>query len=343
MSRCIELALLGIGKVAPNPMVGAVLVYGDRIIAEGYHHEYGHAHAEVNCINSVSAGDNHLIEASTLYVSLEPCVHFGKTPPCCDLIIQKRIPKVVIGCRDPFVQVNGRGIEKLQKAGVEVVTGILEQQCKALNKRFFTYQTQSRPYIILKWAQTANGKIGSDLQERLLISNLHTNRLVHQWRSEEASILIGTNTALLDDPSLDNRLWTGKSPVRMVLDLPLRLPKSLKIFNRQQSTIIFNRLLHQEKGNILYYQIKDEAHIIEQVLNACYILNLQSILVEGGAKLLQSFINEGFWDEARVISNDELVITRGLHAPLLKNHYIEKTEKIFSDTIRYYTHTPVNH
>jgi diaminohydroxyphosphoribosylaminopyrimidine deaminase/5-amino-6-(5-phosphoribosylamino)uracil reductase len=336
MHRCIELAKLGMGRVAPNPMVGAVLVYGERIIGEGYHEQYGQAHAEVNCINSVAPADIPLIPDATLYVSLEPCVHFGKTPPCCDLIIEKKIKKVVIGCRDPFEEVNGKGIEKLQKAGVDVVTGILEDVCWQVNKRFFTFHTKQRPYIILKWAQTANGKIGSDLQERLLISNENTNRLVHQWRSEEASILIGTHTALLDDPSLDNRLWSGRSPVRMVLDMPLRLPHSLKLFNRQQTTIIFNRLRQEEDGNILYCQLTDETHIIQQVLAACYKLKLQSILVEGGAKLLQSFINESLWDEARVITNDELMISSGLHAPLLQQHYMIRTEKIFSDTIHYY-------
>jgi len=342
MHRCIELALLGAGFVAPNPMVGAVLVYDGRIIGEGHHQKYGQAHAEVNCINSVSDIDRELISVATLYVSLEPCAHFGKTPPCSDLIIKKEIKKVVIGCRDPFVEVNGKGIDKLEKAGIEVVTGILEQECKELNKRFFAFHTKQRPYIILKWARTGNGKIGSDLQERVLISNSHTNRLVHQWRSEEASILIGTNTALLDDPSLDNRLWSGKSSVRMVLDLPLRLPSSLKLFNREQPTIIFNRIKQEEDGNISYYQIQDETHIIQQIVNACFALGLQSILVEGGAKLLQSFIDAGLWDEARVITNEKLVISKGLHAPILQHHHQVKTEKILSDTITYYTNKQIN-
>ena len=342
MRRCIELALLGAGQVAPNPMVGAVLVHEERIIGEGYHQQYGQPHAEVNCMNSVKAADSHLISTSRMYVSLEPCAHFGKTPPCSELIIQKGIKKVIIGCRDPFEQVNGKGTAQLEKAGIEVLTGILEEECKSLNSRFLTFHTKKRPYIILKWAQTANGKIGSDLQERLLISNQHTNRIVHQWRSEEASILIGTNTALLDDPSLDNRLWTGKSPVRMVLDLPLRLPKSLKIFNQKHPTIIFNRVTQEEVGTIRYYQIKDQSGIIREILNACFTLNLQSVLVEGGAKLLQSFINEGLWDEARVIVNDTMAITKGLHAPILPNLGADKTEKIFSDTIHYYTNKLTN-
>lgn len=337
MRRCIELALLGAGQVAPNPMVGAVLVYEDKIIGEGFHHQYGQPHAEVNCINSVTAADRHLIPLSSLYVSLEPCAHAGKTPPCSEFIIEKGIQIVFIGCRDPFEQVNGKGIEQLKNAGIQVFTGVLEDECAALNTRFFTFHTKQRPYIILKWAQTANGKIGSDLQERLMISNRHTNRIVHQWRSEEASILIGTNTALLDDPSLDNRLWTGKSPVRMVLDLPLRLPKSLKIFNQQQRTIIFNRVIQKEENNICYYQLKAQSHIIQEVLNACFVLNLQSVIVEGGAKLLQSFINDDIWDEARVIVNNEMTITKGLHAPVLPEIQPAKIEKIFSDTIHYYT------
>ena len=336
MQRCIELAQLGRGMVAPNPMVGAVLVYDDRIIGEGYHEEYGQAHAEVNCMNSVSAQDKLFISSSTLYVSLEPCSHFGKTPPCSDLIIQNGIRKVVIGCADPFPQVNGKGIEKLENAGVKVVKYILEKECKELNKRFFCFHTRQRPYIILKWAQTANGRIGSDLRERLLISNPNTNRLVHKWRSEEATILIGTNTALLDDPSLTNRLWRGNSPVRMILDLPLRLPQSLKIYNRQQPTVIFNLIKKEKEDNLTYYRITDQEDIIEQILTACYSLHLQSILVEGGAKLLQSFINAGKWDEARIITNEALVINRGLKAPLLKHHQLVSTEKISSDTIHYY-------
>lgn len=342
MRRCIELARQGAGDVAPNPMVGAVLVHEQRIIGEGYHRKYGEAHAEVNCINSVVDADLNLVPESTLYVSLEPCAHFGNTPPCSELIIQKGIMKVVIGCRDPFPAVNGKGIAKMEAAGISVLTGVLEPECIDLNKRFFIFHTRHRPYIILKWAQTVNGKIGSDLKERLMVSNIHTNRLVHRWRSEEAAILIGTNTALLDDPSLDNRLWSGKSPVRMVLDLPLRLPKSLKIFNRQQPTIIFNRLIEKEDGNIIYHKIKEEQHIIRELLDACFQRNLQSVLVEGGARLLQSFIDEGLWDEARVIVNDELTISKGLHAPLLRNHTLQTSEKISSDSIYYYTNSLIN-
>lgn len=337
MHRCIKLARLGSGNVAPNPQVGAVLVHNGRIIGEGYHQQYGQAHAEVNCINSVKTEDQPLISESVLYVSLEPCAHFGKTPPCSDLIIQKKISKVIIGCRDPFSEVDGKGIEKLQKAGVEVISGVLEQECKELNKRFFHFVTKKRPYIILKWAQTANGKMAADGDERLLISNEYSNRLVHQWRSEEAAILVGTNTAMKDDPSLTNRLWTGKSPVRMLLDMNLRLPGSLKLFDQQQKTIVFNGVKQEEKQSLVYYKLDGETDIIDQLLNASYSLGIQSILVEGGTQLLQSFLNSNNWNEARVITNNELNIDKGLNAPILTSSHLEIKEKINTDTIHYYT------
>ncbi len=342
MHRCIELARLGAGKVAPNPMVGAILVHNGRIIGEGYHRQYGEAHAEVNCINNVAADDLKLVAASTLYVSLEPCAHFGKTPPCSDLIIKNKIPKVVVGCRDPFTKVDGKGIEKLQNAGIEVVTGFLEEECKELNKRFFTSVIKKRPYIVLKWAQTANGKMAGNSNERLRITNEYTNRLVHQWRTEEAAILVGTNTALLDDPSLTNRLWKGRNPVRMVLDMSLRLPDQLKIFDQQAKTILINASKQEIKNNIHYHRIEKNENIIQQIIHAAYELGLQSVFVEGGAILLQSFIDAGLWDEARVITNEKLTITGGLSAPLLNYTHIERTEKIISDIIYYYTNKQIN-
>jgi diaminohydroxyphosphoribosylaminopyrimidine deaminase/5-amino-6-(5-phosphoribosylamino)uracil reductase len=342
MHRCIELARNGAGRVAPNPMVGAVLVHGNRIIGEGYHRQYGQAHAEVNCIDSVLPGDENLIPFSTLYVSLEPCAHFGKTPPCSDLIIQKKIPKVVIGCRDPFTAVDGKGIERLQKAGVEVLTGIAEDECEELNKRFIRFVTKKRPYIILKWAQTANGKISGNIGERLLITNEYTNRLVHQWRGEEAAILVGTNTALLDDPSLTNRRGTGSNPVRLAIDMSLRLPSNLKILDGKHRTIVFNALKNEETDNLQYYQINRDQDLVMQLADACYSLGLQSILVEGGARLLQSFIDAGLWDEARVITNEEMNITDGLSAPLLGNRHVNSSQKISSDIIHYYTNKPIN-
>jgi len=337
MQRCLDLAARGAGFVAPNPMVGAVLVYKDTIIGEGWHQQCGQAHAEVNCIASVKEGNRNFISGSTLYVSLEPCAHFGKTPPCADLIVQHEIPDVVIGCRDPFKEVDGKGIEKLQAAGVNVEVGVMEDECKELNKRFFTFHTKQRPYVVLKWAETGDGFIAPLLgkkDRRLLISNEYSNRLVHKWRSEESAILVGTNTALLDDPELTTRLWEGTSPVRLVIDKELKLPASLKIFNDRSRTIIFNTKKHEEAGRVLYYQLNDDRRFIQQMMNALYQLKIQSVLVEGGAKLLQSLIDEGIWDEARIINNEQLIINNGLTAPVLVNAKEIAADKIFSDTIR---------
>jgi len=336
MHRCLELAKLGTGSVAPNPMVGAVLVNDDRIIGEGYHQVYGGPHAEPNSLASVSAENKDLIAQSVMYVSLEPCAHVGKTPPCADLIIKHRIPKVVVGCRDPFKEVNGKGIEKLLSAGVEVEQGVLEEQCRELNKRFFIFHTRHRPYIILKWAQTANGKIAGASADRLQISNQFTNRLVHKWRSEEAAILVGTNTALMDDPQLTTRLWPGNNPTRLVIDMDLKIPSTANIFNRDAKTVVFNKLKHEEKENVLFYQVTDDVSIVHQVSNALYQLKILSVIVEGGARLLQSFIDEGMWDEARVICNRQLAIGVGLPAPVLKYCIKAGEQDIFSDNVEFY-------
>ena len=336
MFRCLELAVLAKGNVAPNPMVGSVLVHEGHIIGEGYHQQYGQAHAEVNCIKSVNDEDKYLIPQSTLYVSLEPCSHFGKTPPCCDLIIKHGIKKVIIGCRDSYEEVDGKGIEKLQQNGVEVVVGILEDDCKNLNKRFFTFHTKKRPFIILKWAATANGKIASNTNERLLISNDFSNRLVHKWRSEEAAILVGTKTALLDNPSLTNRLWHGKNPIRLVIDKWLGLSNSLQLFNQQQPTIIFNFIKQEVQENRTYYLLKKDVDLLEQILQACYQLHIQSILVEGGSILLQSIIDKGLWDEANVITSSNLIVDDGLNAPILSHQTIIKKDALFSDSITYF-------
>jgi diaminohydroxyphosphoribosylaminopyrimidine deaminase / 5-amino-6-(5-phosphoribosylamino)uracil reductase len=330
MFRCLQLAIQGAGYVEPNPMVGAVLVYSDNIIGEGYHQQFGGPHAEVNCIASVSENNKQHIPKSTMYVSLEPCAHFGKTPPCADLIIKNKIPKVVIGCRDPFKEVDGKGIEKLKAAGAGAVVelGILEKECIALNKRFFTFHKKQRPYIILKWAQSEDGMIAGADSERLLISNDYSNRLVHKWRSEAAAILVGTNTALLDNPELTTRLWPGKSPIRVLLDMNLRLPASLKLLDGVQQTIIFNTIKEGEESNLHYYKIDDSVDIIQQICTALFKLKVQSVLVEGGAKLLQSFIDAGLWDEARVITNQNLFIVNGLPAPVLQKY--SSSEKIDS-------------
>lgn len=344
MQRCIQLAKLGAGNVAPNPMVGAVLVYEDEIIGEGYHMQYGKAHAEVNCINNVPNYLKSKIENSVLYVSLEPCAHFGKTPPCTNLIIEYKIPKVVIGCSDSFKQVNGKGIEILQAAGIEVVVDVLKEACIELNKKFFHFHNTQQPYIILKFAQTADGFIGQTtpnlskegVQERLLISNAFTNKLVHQWRSEAAAILVATNTALLDNPSLTNRLWTGKNPIRLVIDKQLKLPLTLQLFNQQEKTVVFNFLKNETHQQIEYIQLNTTASVIQQIMQYCYNNQIQSILVEGGTQLLQSFINENLWNEARIITNEKLYVQNGVAAPKLSGS-LQSSTHIFDDRIDFYT------
>ena len=347
MQRCLQLAAMGAGMVAPNPMVGAVLVYNDRIIGEGYHQKYGEAHAEVNCINSVIEANKEFITKSTMYVSLEPCVHFGKTPPCTNLIIENKIANVVIGCRDSFAEVNGKGIEKLKAAGIYVTVGVLEKECRELNKRFFTFHKKQRPYIILKWAESSDGKMAPPLHpprgatsetltsERIFISNDFTNRLVHKWRSEEAAILVGTNTALLDDPALTTRLWPGKNPVRLVIDKELKLPGSLKLLDGSVKTIVFTYLQKEDHEFLSYHQLDKDENMLTQILSALYQKQIQSVIVEGGSILLQSFIDEDMWDEARVISNSQLTIGNGLVAPVLKNDILLSEQKIKNDTISF--------
>ncbi len=334
MQRCLQLAKLGAGFTAPNPMVGAVLVYNNKIIGEGYHQQYGGPHAEVNCIASVNDDDKKNIPFSTIYVSLEPCAHFGKTPPCADLIIKEKIPNVVVGCRDPFTEVDGKGIEKLKAAGVNVQMSELEDECIELNKRFFTFHTQHRPYIILKWAQTADGFIGNNSDERMLITNENTNRLVHTWRSEEAAILIGTNTAMKDDPQLNTRLVPGRSPVRMVLDMNLRLSEHLKIFDGTQKTIVLNGVKDEQKENIIYRKIGSR-NLVADILNVCYHERLLSVIIEGGAKMLQTFIDAGVWDEARIITNTKMFAGNGVKSPSLPLVAVEEMT-IDSDKLCFY-------
>ncbi len=334
MLRCLELAALGAGDAAPNPMVGAVLVYQDRIIGEGFHEKFGQAHAEVNCINSVKASEKDLISRATLYVSLEPCSHFGKTPPCSLLIIDQKIPEVVIGMQDPFAAVNGKGILQLKNAGVRVKTGVLEEECKQLNKSFICFHQNKRPYIVLKWAQSVNGKIAGPDQERVLISNEYTGRLVHKWRTEEAAILVGTNTALLDDPLLDNRFWFGNPPLKMVVDRTLRLPGSLKLFHSGAPPVIFNELKESKQDH--RFSRLDFNHLPEEICKFCYNHQIQSVLIEGGSVLLQSFIDSGLWDEARVITNPKLQIENGKDAPALKSASLRSSERLLDDQINYF-------
>lgn len=336
MFRCLELAQKGAGTVAPNPMVGSILVHRGRIIGEGYHKAYGGPHAEVECLASVAKTDRQFISSSTLYVSLEPCSHQGKTPPCADMIIRERIPEVVIGCRDPFPLVNGSGIGKLEAAGTVVKQHVLESEAIMLNKRFFTFHQQQRPYIILKWAQTLNGMIAGKDKERLQISNSLSSRLVHQWRSAESAILIGTETALIDNPRLTSRIPGGKNPVRLVIDRNLRLPKGLHVFDSTAQTIIFNTRLEERVGNLYYCRLEEGNDLLPGLLNKLYSLGIQSVLAEGGKKLHESFIHSGLWDEIRRISSAETYALQGYHAPELPGIHLIKTEHLKADRVDYF-------
>ncbi len=333
MERCLKLAEMGAGYTSPNPLVGAVLVHEGKIIGEGYHQQYGGPHAEVNCISSVREADRPLIPNSSLYVSLEPCVHHGKTPPCTDLILREKIRRVVIGCRDPFSEVNGKGIEKLLAHGVQVDYPVLNEQSIELNRRFITFHQQKRPYIILKWAQSANHKMAGIPGRREMISNQYSNRLVHKWRSEEAGILVGTNTALLDNPELTVRLWDGKNPIRIVIDRRLRLPDSLKLFDGSGQTIVLNNSTDLKAGNLLFKKINQGNSGTSSILTALHSLNILSVIVEGGPKLLQSFIDDENWDEIRTITNNELTIPGGIPAPDIQDLKFLRSENYGTDTI----------
>lgn len=329
MRRCLSLALQGAGAVSPNPMVGAVIVCDGMIIGEGYHEKYGSAHAEVNAIQSVlnnySNGEQ-LLTRAILYINLEPCAHWGKTPPCADLIINHKIPHVVIGCRDPFDQVNGKGIEKLQLASIRVSPGILENECLDLNKRFFTRVLKQRPYIILKWAQTEDGYFAPADRSQKWISSAESRRLVHKWRAEEDAVLIGKNTALTDNPRLNVREWEGRDPVRIVIDRKLELPPKLHIFDQTQRTLIFNEVKTEVSGNIKYLQPDDFDHYLPQMIAyQLYLMDIQSVIVEGGAHTLDLFIKNHMWDEARVFTSRSRW-ENGIRSPQLQNPVAEKVQ-----------------
>ena len=323
MSRCLQLALNGLGHAAPNPMVGSIVVHKGRIIGEGYHQECGQAHAEVNAINSVK--ETELLKESTIYVNLEPCSHWGRTPPCADLIIKHRIPKVVIGCVDSFEQVSGRGIQKLRDADCEVITGVLEKEALELNKRFFTYHQKKRPYIILKLAQTKDGfidKLRNDASEPAQwITNEHARTLVHKWRTEEMGILVGTNTALKDNPKLNVRSWFGSNPIRIVIDRALRLPENLHLFDQSIPTIVFTEEISPKKSkNIIFQTANLQPDQLDDLLLKLYEQKMQSIIVEGGAELMESFVNQNKWDEARVFIGNRF-FGNGVKAPHITDHF----------------------
>jgi diaminohydroxyphosphoribosylaminopyrimidine deaminase / 5-amino-6-(5-phosphoribosylamino)uracil reductase len=331
MQRCIQLAMNGSGFTAPNPMVGSVIVHNDTIIGEGWHKEYGKEHAEINALSSVK--DHSLLSESTLYVNLEPCSHYGKTPPCSDAIIKSGLKKVVIGMQDPFSEVNGRGISRLKEAGIEVVSGVEETACRKLNKRFITFHEKQRPYIILKWAESADGFIGRP-GERVKVSNDYTQVLVHRWRSEEVGIMVGTTTVLNDNPRLDARFWNGRNPVRITIDRELKLKEDLNIFDGSQPTLIFTYKEKESGNNCSFITLKRNENELIQIMQFLYGHNLQSVLVEGGSILLNTFINNAVWDEARVI-HAPVTLNSGITAPAF-DHSVSHSEKSGDDVINFY-------
>lgn len=320
MHRALELAQRGAGRVSPNPMVGAVLVYDNKIIGEGYHEKVGFAHAEVNCFNSVDTSNKEFISQATLYVSLEPCSHFGRTPPCVDRILHEGVQKVVVAMKDPFEQVSGKGIQKLKEAGVHVEEHVLEREAAFLNRRFIKFYTQKLPYVILKWAQTNDGFIASG-SSRLHITSDESNKLVHTWRSEEDAILIGAQTAIQDDPQLTVRWVAGESPKRFIWADAAKLPSHLKMFHDGRDAFVFNKeredqsLLEDNSSGRVHYLKYDAARDLESILEKMYSMGIQSVFVEGGAKTLNRFIQSELFDEIRVLTNTKLEVGKGVPAP----------------------------
>lgn len=337
MQRALELAKLGSGLVSPNPLVGCVIVHDTNIIGEGWHKKLGEAHAEVNAVNSVK--NKELIKESTVFVNLEPCSHSGKTPPCADLLIQHRVKKVVIANGDPNPLVAGSGIKKLKDAGIEVETGALEKEGKELNKRFFVNMQKQRPFIILKWAQTDDGFIAHSNYESRWISSEFSRQLVHKWRSEEDAVLVGTKTAAHDNPTLSVRDWTGRNPVRIVIDRFLRLPSNLKLFDQTQKTICYNVLKHEEHPNLTLIRLEEE-DFINQLVVDLYKQNLCSVMIEGGAQTLKLFIDSGLWDEARIFTSTR-TFGNGIAAPFFRGN-LASQEFISSDLLKIYTHDGKN-
>ena len=319
MQRGFQLTKLGAGAVSPNPMVGCVVVYEGKIIGEGWHQKYGEAHAEVNAINSVL--DKSLLSESTVYVTLEPCSHFGKTPPCADLLIKCQVKKVIVCNYDPNPLVAGQGIEKLRQAGIEVEVGLLEAEGRELNKRFFTYIEKKRPYIILKWAESADGFIAKKNYESVQISNLLSRRFVHKMRSEEDAIMVGTNTAKYDNPTLNTRFWTGKNSLRVLIDKDLSLSKELNIFDNSQTTICYNLLKDKILENNIFVKIPTNISIEQFIIQDLYRRKIQSIIIEGGTILLQSFIDLGLWDEAYILKS-KLILEDGIKTPIIRGKEI---------------------
>lgn len=335
MRRCLELAVLGAGTTSPNPMVGAVIVCDDQIIGEGFTSPYGGAHAEVNAIQQVL--DHYGDEAATklsqsiFYVSLEPCAHYGKTPPCANLIARYKPKKVYIACLDPFAKVNGKGAEILKNAGIAIEIGLLEQEALWLNRRFLTRVQKNRPYVILKWAESAEGYLGKE-GEQVWISNVASKQLVHKWRAEEDAILVGAKTALVDNPSLTVREWNGKNPKRILIDKLLSVPAEAAIFNDEAETIIFNALKTEWSGHNKYIELENyDWYLPQNILYQLYLMDVQSIIIEGGAKTLSLFIEANLWDEARVFKSKR-TLDGGIKAPQVKGE-LKEIMKISDDQL----------
>lgn len=332
MRRCFDLARLGAGSVSPNPMVGAVLVFEGQIIGEGWHRKYGEAHAEVNCLASVSAENQQLIPRSTLYCSLEPCFHFGKTPPCVDLILEKKIPRVVVANTDPNPLTAGKSLEKLRAAGVKVEAGILEEEGRWLNRVFFTWIAERRPFVILKLAQTSDGFMGR-VGERTPISGAAMLRLVHRWRSESDAILAGATTALTDNPRLDARLYFGKNPLRIVFDREGRIPPDFHLLDDSTETWVFGASREGNFSETKFFPTEGKV-LIPSLLKQLFEAGRASLLVEGGADVLSQFLQENLWDEIRVVENSRR-LGGGVAAPKVPNEAVLKKEfSIGDDTVR---------
>lgn len=330
MHRCLQLAAKGLGRVAPNPLVGAVLVYQNTILGEGYHQQFGKAHAEINCLESVQESDQHLIQDATLYVSLEPCCHTGKTPPCTNAILAHKIKQVVIACRDPFAAVNGQGIQQLRDAGVNVIEGIVEQDALDLNKRFICYHTYQRPFIILKWAESLDGYMGNPTH-RVQISHALSQQLVHQWRSEEQAIWVGANTAVIDNPQLNVRLTPGSNPIRVVYDKHHALSEDLHLFQSSQTTLRYHSVLNHTDSDCYV----PEDSWLPAILSDLYQRGISSVLVEGGRSLLQRFLDAGLWDEIRQFQSAHR-LEQGVRAPIISNAILQREKKIKDNVLRVY-------
>lgn len=326
MQRCLDLASKGLVEAMPNPSVGAVVVYKDTIIGEGFTSAFGGSHAEVNAINSVS--DKSLLSKSTLYVSLEPCNHFGKTPPCSDLIVKSKIPRVVIGCVDPFSEVSGNGIEKLKNNGIEVTVGVLEKECQESHKRFFTFHTKKRPFIILKWAESLDGFVSPKTkseQKPVWLTNVYSRQLVHKLRSEEMAILVGKKTVLEDNPTLNTRDWFGKNPIRLYIDRENNISDDFHLKDGKIPTVCFTSDLKENKLNLDFEWVDFTKNVPLQICKILYKRNIQSVIIEGGTFTLQQFINTNLWDEALVFKS-QFLLKEGTKAPVFnKNPFTIKT------------------